>query len=107
MGLLGGPSKGVLLQMSQGIASIAMQLQMITELDEDTKNQALEGMKAEGSPTNMNELVTMAASVINEQGMGWYKKNQYLGMIFGSLVSLGMSPADANYIKGQIEIIAG
>lgn len=106
MGLLGGPSKGVLLQMSQGIAGVAMQLKMVAELDEDTKNQVLEGMKAEGSPTSMDELIIMAASVIKEQSMGWYKKNQFLGMIFGSLVNVGMPPADANYIKGQIELLA-
>gem|GEM_PF-5673908 len=38
--------------------------------------------------------------------MGWYKKNQFLGMIFGSLVSMGFSANDANYIKGQIELLS-
>ena len=63
-------------------------------------------MKAEGAPTSMNELITMSASVIREQNMGWCKKNQFLGMIFGSLVSVGMSAPDANYIKGQIELLS-
>jgi len=106
MGFFGGPSKSVLLQMAQGVASIAMQLQFLNELDEDAKQQAITNMTAEGSPSNLNELVSMAAHVVKEHNMGWYKKNQYLGMIYGSLVSMGMPNSDANYMKGQIELLA-
>lgn len=106
MGFFGGPSKGGLLQMAQGVASIAMQLQFLNEMDEELKNEVLTGMASEGSPTSMTELVTMAAHVIDEQNMGWYKKNQFLGMIYGSLVSMGMPHSNANYIKSQIELMA-
>lgn len=105
MGFFGGPSKGFLLQMAQGVASIAMQLQYLNEMDGELRNEALTGMASNGLPTSMTELVMMAAHVIGEKNMGWYKKNQFLGMIYGSLVSMGMSRSDANYIKSQIELI--
>ncbi|WLQ14346.1 hypothetical protein O5O45_00125 [Hahella aquimaris] len=106
MGFFGGPSKGTLLTMSQGIAAVAMQIQMLQQAESEEKEVILAGMRKEGAPTSMNELIQMAASVIREQDMGWYKKNQFLGMIFGSLVSIGFSMADANYIKGQIELLS-
>ena len=106
MGFFGGPSKGSLLQMSQGIASVAMQIQILSGLEEKDRQEIIQAMKAEGTPTSMNELITMSAVVIREQNMGWYKKNQFLGMIFGSLVSFGRSVPDANYIKGQIELLS-
>jgi hypothetical protein len=79
---------------------------MLGELDAAAKEHALEGMRVAGLPTNMNDLITMAASTILEQNMGWYKKNQFLGMLFGSMVSMGVSPINANFIKGQIELLA-
>lgn len=106
MGFFSGPSKRVLLQMSQGFASIAIQIYMLDELHAAAKEHALEGMRIEGLPTNMNNLITMAANTILEQKMGWYKKNQFLGMLFGSMVNMGVSPIDANFIKGQIELLA-
>ncbi len=106
MGFFGGPSKGVLLKMAQGVASIAMQILYLNEMDEELKNEALTGMASEGLPASMIELVTMAALVIGEKNMGWYKNNQFLGMIYGSLVSMGMPHSDASYIKSQIELIA-
>lgn len=106
MAFFGGPSKGVLLQMAQGVASITMQLQLLEELDKEAKDEVLSTMQAEGSPTSIQELIHMAAQVVPEYNMGWYKKNQYFGMIYGSLISMGMSHADANYIKGQIELLA-
>lgn len=54
----------------------------------------------------MEELVTMASAAITEQNMGWYKKNQFLGMIQGSLLTMGMSNGDAAYLKGLIELRA-
>jgi hypothetical protein len=63
-------------------------------------------MKSEGGPTNMSELIIMAASVIREQKMGWYKKNLFLGMLFGNLVSIGMSAPDAKCIKSKIEALS-
>ncbi len=106
MAFFGGPSKGVLLQTAEGVASIAMQLQYLNEMDKELKSEVLNRMASEGSPTSMIELVTMAAHVINEQNMGWYKKNLFLGMIYGSLVSMGMPRSEASFIKNQIGVIA-
>jgi len=106
MGFFGGPSKDTLLTMSQGMAAAAMQIQMLQQAESSEREAILASMRSEGAPTSMNELVQMAASVVREQGMGWYKKNQFLGMIFGSLVSMGFSANDANYIKGQIELLS-
>jgi hypothetical protein len=92
--------------MSRGFASIAVQIYMLDKLDAAAKEHALEGMRIEGLPTNMNDLITKAASTILEQKMGWYRKNQFLGMLFGSMVSMGVSPIDANFIKGQVELLA-
>lgn len=106
MGFFGGPSKGVLLQMSQGVAAVAMQISMLSQVSDSEKASMINGMKAEGSPTDMNELVEMAASVVREHNLGWYKKNQFLGMIYGSLLNAGFSAADARHLKGQIEILS-
>ena len=106
MGFLSGPSKHVLLHMSLGIATTAMELQMLYELDEETRSQVLDDLRKKSSPTNMGDLVAMAASVIIEEKMGWYKENQFLGLIVGHLINLGMPLADATYVREQIEILA-
>jgi len=105
MGFIGGPSKDTL-TMSQGMAPVAMQIQMLQQAESSEREAILASMRSEGAPTSMNELVQMVASVVREQGMGWYKKNQFLGMIFGSFVSTGFSATEANYIKGQIELLS-
>jgi hypothetical protein len=104
MGLFSGPSKAVIFKMAQGVANIAMQLHSIDSLDEKTKGQVLASMKLEKIPTTMDKLIADAASVIVEQNMGWYRKNQYLGLISGSLVGMGMAPIDASHIKESIEM---
>jgi len=101
----GSPSKDVMLQMARGVAGIAVQLHLLNELDEHAKQETLCGMVAEGLPASLKELTAMAAQVAHEQNMGWYKMNQYLGMIHGSLVAMGMPHSEANLIKAQIEIL--
>ena len=106
MSFFSGPPKDVLLQVSQGVASIAMQLQALSGLEEKVREHMAQNMRAEDGPTTMDGLIVMAAGVIREQNMGWYKKNLFLGMIFGNLVSLGMSAPDANYIKNRINSLS-
>ena len=103
MGFFGGPSKDVLLQMAQGVAATAMQIQMLVAFDEETKKHAVEELKAESLPTNVYDLALRVAEVVSEQNMGWVKKNQFVGMIHGVLLAMGMPQADANDIKGVIE----
>ena len=55
--------------------------------------------------TNMSGFVQMVSLIIRERNMSWYKKNQFLGMIFGSLLSVGFSMADASRIKKDIELL--
>jgi hypothetical protein len=106
MEFLSGPSKHVTMQMAQGVASVAMQIKMLGSLDPGMRTKAMDSMQKEGAPTTMQELVRAAASVVSEQKMGWLKRNQYLGAIQGYLVVMGMSYADAAYLKGMIEISA-
>jgi hypothetical protein len=105
MEFLSGPSKHVTMQMAQGVASVAMQIKMLGSLDPGMRTKAMDSMQKEGAPTTMQELVRAAASVVSEQKMGWLKRN-YLGAIQGYLVVMGMSYADAAYLKGMIEISA-
>lgn len=106
MGFFSGPSKYVVLRIAQSVASFALQLEVLRSLDDDAKRTLIQGMKSEGAPTSLEELTTAAASVIGEQKMGSWKKKQFLGMIHSSLVSGGMSNADAAYLTGLIELRA-
>jgi hypothetical protein len=104
MGFFSGPSKYVTLRMAQGVASFALQLEHLRGLDAGTQKTILEGMKAEGAPTSIEELTSAAASVIVQHQMGSWKKAQFLGMIRANLISGGMSTADAAYLTGLIEL---
>lgn len=106
MGFFSGPSQDVLLQMARGIASMVMEIRILNALDETAKSEIVQKLKAEGNPTSLEQAIKMAAAVITEQNMGWYKKNMFLGMIRGSLITMGMSKSDATYYKGIIEILA-
>ena len=105
MGFFGGPSKNDLLAMSQGIAAIAMHINVLHQLDSEQKEIIRNEMRDEGAPTTMGEFVQMTSSLVREQNMGWYKKNQFLGMIFGSLLRSGFSMTDASRIKKDIELL--
>jgi len=106
MGIFGGPSKDTLHTVTHGIAVVAMQIHRVQQEDDDQREILLNNMRNEGAPTNMNELIHEAAAVIRELNMGWYKKSQFLGMVFSSLVSVGFSMADAKYIQRQIELLS-
>lgn len=107
MAFFSGPSKFVTLRMAQGVASSALQLHMLSQLDGAAQKDILSGMKAEGAPTSMSELIAAAGSVIIQHQMGSWKKAQFLGMIRSHLMSGGMSPADAAYLTGMIELSRG
>jgi len=107
MGFFSGPSKYVTLRMAQGVASFALQLKILRDLDTETQKTILDGMKSEGVPTSFDELISSAASVIVQHKMGWWKKAQFLGMIRDSMISNGISQADAAYLTGMIELDNG
>jgi hypothetical protein len=106
MGFFSGPSKAVVHKMALGIASVAMQIRILQQVEMDTadKQKILAGMKAEGTPTTMHDLIDAAACVVKEQNMGWLRRNQFLGAIQGHLMVMGMSFADASHLKGLIEL---
>src|SRR5690349_21753789 len=106
MGFFSGPSSHVTLGIANGVAVVIRKIQLLDQLDTDMRKQAVESMKADGEPTTIEELVTMAALVVTQQKMGWLKKNQYLGASQSNLIAMGMSHADAAYFKGMIEIKA-
>lgn len=103
MGFFSGPSRDVLLKTAMGIASYAMQLRILERLDSTAKEQGLSQIAAGGGPTCLDELIVMAARIVQENDMGWYKRNQFLGMIGGSLVSVGMATPDAQLIVQEVE----
>ncbi|WP_246668778.1 CarD family transcriptional regulator [Bradyrhizobium sp. UNPF46] len=107
MGLFSGPSKYVTVRMGQGVASVALQLHHLRGLEAEPRKVILDGMKAEGSPTSMEELISAAASVIREHELGTWRKGQYLASIKASLLTGGMPQADANYLVGMIELDRG
>jgi hypothetical protein len=92
--------------MAQGIAVTIVELRTLNALDESAKSEIIQKLKQQGGPTSLEQAINMAASVITEQKMGWYKKNQFLGMIQGSLLAMGLSNADAAYYKGIVELRA-
>jgi hypothetical protein len=106
MGMLSGPPKHVVLQMAHGVAITAAQIRMLQHLEPEHRATVIEGMRAEGGPTTMHELIAMAASVVSEHRLGWLRKNQYLGAIHAYLVLTGMSYSDAEQLKKYIEIQA-
>ncbi len=103
MAFFGGPPKDVLLQTARGIAVTAMQVQMVAASEGEAKKHAIENLKAQGIPINVFDLALLVAEVVSEQNMGWVKKNQFVGMIHGSLLAMGMPPDDASNMKGVIE----
>jgi CarD family transcriptional regulator len=107
MGFFAGPSKYVTVRMGQGVASLALQLHHLRELAPEHRKMILEGMKADSSPASMEELISAAASVIRDHELGTWRKSQYLGSIKATLLSGGMSQADANYLVGMIELDKG
>jgi len=102
-----GPSKYVTVRMAQGVASIALQLKYLRDLPAEAQESILEGMRSEGAPTSMEELMSSAASVIAEHKMGAWRKSQFLGMIRATMISGGMSQADVAYFIGMIELAKG
>jgi len=107
VGFFSGPSKQVTFRMAQGVASFAMQIYMLSTLDEHMREEIVRGMRAEGAPTTIDELTVAAGQVIREQQMGWVRKGQFLGVIQGELLNAGMSASDAKYLIGLIEIRSG
>lgn len=107
MGFLSGPSKYVTVRMAQGVAAVALQLRFVRELAMEDRETMLNGMRSEGAPTSMEELISLAASVITEHNMGWWRKSQYLAVIRATLIGGGMSEADAAYFTGLVELDNG
>ena len=107
MAIFGGPSKKHIIIMAQGVASTLMQLIMLDELDSDARVELLISMRADGIPSSKEELLSSAASLVAEQNMGWIRKNQYIGAIYYSLISMGMPDYSAKYWKGKIQLLAG
>jgi CarD family transcriptional regulator len=104
MSFLSGPSKYVTTRMAEGVAAAALQLRMLVLLDDDARAEILKGMKREGAPTSIDELVAAAGSVIAQQRMGWWKRNQYLATIQSRLISSGFSQSEAMHLSGLIEL---
>jgi len=105
VGFFSGPSKDELLKTAMGIASYAMQLRMLGQIDPAARRDTLIEVAAVGGPTSIDALTTMAARVVEDNDLGWYKKNQFIGMVYGSLISVGLPAADARSIKQQIELL--
>ncbi len=102
MGIFGGPSNQVLNQMALGIASVFLQHRMLSELDDVARNEAVQKMKEEGSPVDRTELVKMVSEVINEEKLGWHSRSKFLTMIYGHLVSAGLSTTEAFNVREDI-----
>jgi CarD family transcriptional regulator len=107
MGFFSGPSKYVTLRMAQGVANFALQLKILRDLPAEDQKSILEAMRSQGAPTSMEELISSAASVIIQHKIWTWKKSQFLGMIRATMISSGMSPADAAYLTGMIELDDG
>ncbi len=102
-----GPSKDTVFQMARGVASVAMQIEMLKSLDAATRAAAEEAMRKDGLPTSIPDLSRMAASVVRQHNLGFVRKNQYYAAIEAFMLKMGASNSDARLVKGQIELLSG
>ncbi|MFO7905616.1 MAG: hypothetical protein R6U98_23350 [Pirellulaceae bacterium] len=107
MPLFGGPSDYVLLTTARGIASeYASHAFLTTTLGpgDDLLDSVKKDRAAQGLPNSADEVAQMAADVIRQYELGWFKRNRFLGMIEGSLRAMGVNRQDARYLTGLVEI---
>ncbi len=102
MDLFGGPSKQLLLQTAQGVASFILQHNLLSRLDEEALNQLVQNMRENGAPTNRRELVEMVSDFSNDEKLRWYSQSQFLTMIYGHLISAEMPKSDAFDVREDI-----
>ena len=106
MGFFGGPSKKTLLVMAYGVAETVAQLQNAETIGGDAGEQILSEIEASGGPATVQEVICYTVDVINENQMGSYKKNRFIGMVYGSMIVAGVGRREAASIKAEIEIMS-
>jgi hypothetical protein len=107
MPLFGGPSDHVLLTTARGIASEYAAISSLTNAlgpSDDIVASLKKERAAQGRPRSKDEIAQMAADVIRQYKLGWFKRNRFFGMIEGSLRAMGVDRQDARYLKGLVEI---
>src|SRR5471030_1540748 len=104
MGFFTGPSKDALQGMAQGVAVVISQVLFLNTLEPSARRDLAKQMEAEGLPTVTTDAFSMAGQVITEQNMGTHKRSQFLGMIQGNLVAMGISHAEATHYRNMIEL---
>lgn len=103
MPLISGPPKDAVFGMAQDFAEVAMQIYRLQDADGSAQEQAVEKLKADGAPTDLPELVDLAASTVIKHKMGWYRRNQFFGGLLGFCVLLGMPRPDAAYLTNLVK----
>ena len=107
MPLFRGPSDHVLLTTARGIAVEYAALGFLKEaFDPSDKffDSVKEDRAAQGLPNSKDEIAQIAADIIREYDLGWFKRNRFLGMIEGSLRAVGVDAHESKFLKGLIEV---
>ena len=107
MPLFGGPSDYVLLTTARGIAGEYASLAFLTTTlgpGDDLLDSVKKDRAAQGLPNSADEVAQVAAHVIRQYELGWFKRNRFLGMIESSLRAMGVDRQDARYLKGLVEV---
>jgi hypothetical protein len=103
MGFFSGPSSSILNKMAMGYVSALIEHGLILAMDISPEEKA-ELLKKSGLPNHRDELTTQVAVSVSRLGIGWLKRNQFLGMIQGNALAIGFSQADARYLKESVEM---
>ncbi len=85
-----------------GVASRIMQIALLDEMDPELKVKTAQEMKKNGLPIYWRDVPTEACRVIREYRLGYFKKNLFIGAIYGNLIKMGMNKKDAKEIKTAI-----
>ena len=103
MGFFSGPSSSILNKIALGYVSAVIEHRLILSMSISPEEKS-ELLKKSGLPNHRDQLNIQVAIEVSRLGVGWLKRNQFLGMIQGNAWTMGFSQTDAIYLKESVEM---
>ena len=103
MGFFSGPSSSILNKIALGYVSALMEHRLILNMDVSPEEKS-DFLKKSGLPNHRDQLHIQVATEVSNLGVGWLKRNQFLGMIQANALVMGFSQSDARYFKESVEM---
>jgi hypothetical protein len=103
MGFFSGPSSSILNKIALGYVSALMEHRLILSMSTSPEEKS-DLLKKSGLPNHRDQLNIQVAIEVSKLGVGWLKRNQFLGMIQGNALAMGFSKTDARYFKESVEM---